>query len=64
MWKAVRTLAGSLGEGLILDVGSGTGRFAKPLQQLGLTVVGVDLSKEMIRVSAAKKFKNLFVTDA
>jgi len=63
-WKAARTLAESLGEGLILDVGSGTGRFAKPLQQLGLTIVGVDSSKEMIRVSAAKKAKNLFVADA
>jgi ubiquinone/menaquinone biosynthesis C-methylase UbiE len=53
-----------LGEGLILDVGSGTGRFAKPLQQLGVTTVGVDSSKEMLRVAAVKRVKNLFVADA
>ena len=38
----------------ILDAGVGTGRFAKPFQDLGFDVVGIDLSPRMLRKAAEK----------
>jgi len=32
----------------ILDVGVGTGRFAKPLSDLGFEIVGIDISRKMM----------------
>jgi len=48
----------------ILDVGVGTGRFAKPLQDGGLQVVGVDIAKGMLEKAAEKDVKNLLMCDA
>ncbi len=48
MEKLILTLINELkGCKSILDVGVGTGRFAKPLQDHGLYVVGVDIAKKM-----------------
>jgi ubiquinone/menaquinone biosynthesis C-methylase UbiE len=42
--------------GKLIDLGCGTGRLLLPFAQLGYSVVGVDLSEEMLRV-AAEKFR-------
>lgn len=42
------------GRGRILDVATGTGRYALPLAGKGLTVVGVDLSRPMLQVARGK----------
>ena len=42
-------------ESRVLDAGCGTGRFALPIQnQIGCSVVGVDVSEEMLRVARSK----------
>ena len=41
-------------DGLILDAGIGTGRFAKPLQDRGFDIVGIDLSPRMLRKAKEK----------
>ena len=38
----------------ILDAGVGTGRFAKPLQDRGFDIVGIDLSPRMLRKAVEK----------
>ncbi|MEE9490262.1 MAG: methyltransferase domain-containing protein, partial [Thermoplasmata archaeon] len=38
----------------ILDVGSGTARFALPLSRRGFSVVGIDISEEMLGISRCK----------
>lgn len=43
-----RFVADRCGEGPVLELGVGTGRLARPLQALGLPVVGVDVSAEML----------------
>ncbi|MDG6997410.1 MAG: methyltransferase domain-containing protein [Nitrososphaerota archaeon] len=48
----------------ILDVGVGTGRFAKPLSELGFEVVGVDLSRGMMSRARQKGLSNLVLADA
>jgi SAM-dependent methyltransferase len=47
----------------ILDAGVGTGRFAKPLQDTGFEVVGIDISKRMLAKAKAKAAENLFRGD-
>ncbi len=47
----------------ILDAGVGTGRFAKPLQDKELEVVGIDLSQKMLGVAKEKGTMNLFRGD-
>jgi ubiquinone/menaquinone biosynthesis C-methylase UbiE len=47
----------------ILDAGVGTGRFAEPMQEQGFEVVGVDISRKMIRVAKEKGTANLFRGD-
>ena len=47
----------------ILDAGTGTGRFAKPLQDKGFEVVGIDISKKMISVAKEKGTINLLRGD-
>jgi len=52
MEKVVRVLVNGLKEcGNILDAGVGTGRFAKPLQDLGFKVVGIVVSTTMLKSS-------------
>lgn len=43
----------------VLDAGVGTGRFAKPLQDLGFDLVGVDISKRMLDHAKEKGTANL-----
>jgi ubiquinone/menaquinone biosynthesis C-methylase UbiE len=43
----------------ILDVGVGTGRFAKPLQEHGFRVVGVDIASRMLKRAREKSVRNL-----
>src|ERR1700722_700637 len=40
--------------GRLIDLGCGTGRLLVPFAQLGYSVVGVDLSSEMLAVAAEK----------
>jgi ubiquinone/menaquinone biosynthesis C-methylase UbiE len=48
----------------ILDVGVGTGRFAKPLSECGFEIVGFDLSRKMILKAKLKGLPNLILADA
>jgi ubiquinone/menaquinone biosynthesis C-methylase UbiE len=48
----------------ILDLGTGTGRFAGPLQSVGFDVFGVDISKKMISNAKGKGVKHLLLGDA
>jgi ubiquinone/menaquinone biosynthesis C-methylase UbiE len=41
-------------DGLCLEIGVGTGRIALPLMRLGIRIVGVDISVEMLRKLLAK----------
>jgi len=45
--------------GTILDAGVGTGRFAGPLKEKGLDVVGLDVSKAMLSEAKKKSLANL-----
>jgi ubiquinone/menaquinone biosynthesis C-methylase UbiE len=47
----------------ILDAGVGTGRFAKPMQERGFEVVGIDISRKMINVAKEKGTANLLRGD-
>jgi ubiquinone/menaquinone biosynthesis C-methylase UbiE len=47
----------------ILDVGVGTGRFSKPLQDAGFKVVGVDISKKMLGKACERGTEDLIVGD-
>jgi ubiquinone/menaquinone biosynthesis C-methylase UbiE len=48
----------------ILDVGVGTGRFAKPLSDLGFEMVGIDLSGKMMSKARQKGVQDLILADA
>jgi len=48
----------------VLDVGVGTGRFAKPIQDNGFEVVGIDISKRMIEKAIEKSVDNILLGDA
>jgi len=48
----------------ILDAGVGTGRFAKPLQDNGFDVLGIDIAEKMINKAVRKGMKNLLRADA
>ncbi len=48
----------------ILDVGVGTGRFAKPLSECGFDIVGIDLSRKMILKAKQKGLHSLILADA
>lgn len=47
----------------VLDAGVGTGRFAKPLQDSGFTVVGVDISGRMLEKARLKGTEDLLRAD-
>jgi ubiquinone/menaquinone biosynthesis C-methylase UbiE len=48
----------------ILEVGIGTGRIAKPLQQRNFEIVGVDFSRGMLTKAQTKGIENLVMGDA
>ena len=48
----------------ILDIGVGTGRFAKPLSDLGFEIVGIDISRKMMSKARQKGIENLILADA
>jgi ubiquinone/menaquinone biosynthesis C-methylase UbiE len=61
----LRAVSRELGEcRTVLDVGVGTGRFAKPLSDLGFVIVGVDLSPKMMLRAKSKGVQNLILADA
>jgi ubiquinone/menaquinone biosynthesis C-methylase UbiE len=65
MNQLINTLVGELrGHRTILDVGVGTGRFAKPFQDHGLEVVGVDIAERMLGKATEKGTRNLLRSDA
>ena len=49
MDKLVPMIRGSAGNGPCLEIGVGTGRIARPLQEAGTDMVGIDLSQAMMR---------------
>jgi ubiquinone/menaquinone biosynthesis C-methylase UbiE len=61
--KAARILSND-GCKLILEVGIGTGRIAKPLQQRSFEIVGVDLSRGMLAKAQRKGIRSLVMGDA
>jgi ubiquinone/menaquinone biosynthesis C-methylase UbiE len=48
----------------MLDVGVGTGRFALPLSEKGLQIVGVDISAPMKQQAKRKGLRDLLRADA
>jgi len=48
----------------VLDLGVGTGRFAKPLQEQRFCIVGIDISREMLRKAQDKRTDNLLLGEA
>ena len=64
MKKAIAALTNELkGHKTILDAGAGTGRYAKPLQNKGFELVGVDVSEKMLKKANQKGVKGLILTD-
>ena len=47
----------------VLDVAVGTGRFAKPLSELGFHITGVDISRKMMMKAREKGVDNLVLAD-
>ena len=65
MNQLISTLVDELkGHRLVLDAGVGTGRFAKPFQDHGLEVVGIDIAKRMLERAVEKGTQNLLRSDA
>jgi SAM-dependent methyltransferase len=52
------------GSKLVLDLGVGTGRFAKPLLDRGFRIVGVDISRLMMKRAREKGVVDLMVAEA
>jgi ubiquinone/menaquinone biosynthesis C-methylase UbiE len=48
----------------VLDVGVGTGRFAKPLSEIGFEVTGMDVSRRMLAKAREKGLERLLLGDA
>lgn len=47
-----------------LDIGVGTGRFSRSLQSDGFDVVGIDISREMVRVGISQGLRSVLYADA
>jgi SAM-dependent methyltransferase len=63
--QEIDALARSLeGRRTVLDVGVGTGRFAKPLSELGFEVTGMDVSRRMLMKAREKGLRDLLLGDA
>ena len=48
----------------VLEVGVGTGRLSLPLERAKVSVVGTDVSREMIRIGQQKGFQHVVLADA
>lgn len=48
----------------LLEIGIGTGRIAKPLQDRGFRITGIDISKKMLEKAQDKGLENLVIGDA
>jgi ubiquinone/menaquinone biosynthesis C-methylase UbiE len=48
----------------ILEIGAGTGRIMKPLQDHGLDITGVDISKKMLQKASEKGLNHLVIGNA
>jgi len=59
--KAVGLLSDQM---LVLDVGSGTGRFTAELEKNGAVVVGLDLDPEMLRIASPRTEGHVILADA
>jgi SAM-dependent methyltransferase len=57
-------LARLIGSERTLEVGVGTARWARPLEERGVRIVGVDLAREMLRVARGKGFGRGVQADA
>jgi ubiquinone/menaquinone biosynthesis C-methylase UbiE len=64
MDEITNILADEIGNKKVLDIGVGTGRFAFPLQRKGIDVVGVDLSRSMMKRARKKGMWNLVFGEA
>jgi ubiquinone/menaquinone biosynthesis C-methylase UbiE len=65
MDEVVGVIAGELkGNKKVLDLGVGTGRFAYPLQERKVYVVGVDLNLAMLSKARSKDLENLVIGNA
>lgn len=63
--KVLLSLLGDAEAREILDVGCGTGRYVKQLEDFGARIVGIDISLKMIRLAKAKtKVASYLVADA
>ena len=63
--RALLSLIGDVRAQEVLDVGCGTGRYAKRFGNLGANVVGIDFSKKMIHKAKTKtKMASYVVADA
>jgi SAM-dependent methyltransferase len=65
MKRLMETLSAEIiGYTKLLDVGAGTGRLARPLQDAGFEVVGIDISRKMAGKAREKGVKQLLLADA
>ena len=64
MNASVEALARVLGGGRVLEVGVGTGRFALPLRDRGVRVVGLDISEKMLAKAREKDGRDLLLGSA
>ncbi|MFQ5919213.1 MAG: class I SAM-dependent methyltransferase, partial [Thermoplasmata archaeon] len=48
----------------VLEIGVGTGRFAIPLQQQGVPLIGIDISSRMVGRGREKGLRDFFLADA
>ena len=62
--QVVDRLASRIGSGRALEIGVGTGRWARPLQRLGIRVVGVDVGARMLAVGRAMGLNDAIRGDA
>ena len=53
-----------MGAKAVLDVGVGTGRFAKPISERGCEVTGIDVSRRMLLKAREKGVERVLVGDA
>jgi len=61
LMEAMREQTG--GRGPVIDVGVGTGRFALPLQRMGIDVVGIDTSRGMVAKAREKGVDGILFAD-